>query len=93
MEKIPDALHVPAQAVFEKDGKPIVWVQNRGRWEERPVQLVKRSETIMVLAGGVKPGETIAMGDPYPRRTAGTKGEQKKSGGNPMGAMPAGGAK
>lgn len=93
VEKVANALHVPAQAVFEKDGKPMVWVQNKGRWEERPVQLVKRSESIMVLAGGVEPGETIAMADPYPKKSAAKKGEEKKSGGNPMGAMPAGGAK
>jgi HlyD family secretion protein len=91
VENIPDALHVPAQAVFEKDGKHVVWVQNKGRFEERPVQLVKRSESIMVLAGGVEPGETIAMADPYPRRTGSEKKGEKKSGGNPMGGMPAGG--
>ncbi len=93
VERIPDALHVPAQAVFEKDGKPIVWVQKGNRFEERPVQLVKRSESIMVLAGGVEPGENIAMSDPYPTRAAAAKKGEKKSGGNPMGAMPAGGAK
>ena len=93
VEKIPNALHVPAQAVFEKDGKSIVYVQQRGRFEERPVQLVKRSESIMVLASGVKPGETIAMADPYPKKGAGSKKGEKKSGGGGMTGMPAGGGK
>ena len=30
IEKIPGALHVPVQAVFEKDGKPVVYVQSKG---------------------------------------------------------------
>jgi hypothetical protein len=91
VEKIPNALHVPAQAVFEKDGKAVVYVQKGQRFEERPVQLVKRSESVMVLAGGVQPGEVIAMGDPNARRDA-KKGD-KKSGGGAMGVMPSGGGK
>ena len=94
VEKIPNALHVPAQAVFEKDGKPVVYVQTGKRFEERPVKLVKRSESIMVLAEGVKPGETVAMADPYAKKGGSKKGGEKKSGGaGPMGVMPAGGAK
>lgn len=92
VEKIPNALHVPAQAIFEKDGKPVVYVQTGRRFEERPVKLVKRSESIMVLAEGVKPGEIIAMADPYPSKAAQKKGGDKKSGGGgPMGVMPGGG--
>lgn len=92
IEKIPNALHVPAQAVFEKGGKPTVFImQKNGKFEPREVQLVKRSETMMVLSGGVKPGEVIAMADPTADK-ADKKGKgEKKSGGGAMGVMPAGG--
>jgi HlyD family secretion protein len=92
VEKIPNALHVPAQAVFEKGGKPTVFVQKNGKFEPREVQLMKRSETMMVLAGGVQPGEVIAMADPTADKSdkKGKAGE-KKSGSGAMGAMPAGG--
>ena len=51
VEKIPNALHVPAQAVFQKNGKPTVFVQQKNsRFEPREVQLVKQSESMMVLA-------------------------------------------
>ena len=91
VEKIPNALHVPAQAIFEKNGQQVVFVQKGRRFEERPIQLLKRSESTMVLAGGVRPGETIALADPTASKTA-KKGD-KKGGANPMGAVPAGGAK
>lgn len=91
VEKIPTALHVPAQAIFEKDGRQIVYVQNGKRFEPRPVQIVKRSENTMVLSGGVQPGETIALADPTAKKS-GKKGEKKENG-NPMGAVPGGGAK
>ena len=78
VEKLPDVIHVPGQAVFEKGGKPIVYVQQKnGRFEPREVQLIKQSESLMVLGGGVQPGEIVALADP----TAGKNGkkDEKKS--------------
>jgi Barrel-sandwich domain of CusB or HlyD membrane-fusion len=92
VEKIPNALHVPAQAVFEKGGNPTVFVQQKnGKFEPREVQLVKRSETMMVLSGGVQPGEVIAMADPTADKADKKGKSDKKSGGGAMGVMPAGG--
>jgi HlyD family secretion protein len=92
VEKIPNALHVPAQAVFEKGGNPTVYVlQKNGRFEPREVQLVKRSETMMVLSGGVQPGEVIAMADPTADKADKKGKSEKKSSGGAMGVMPAGG--
>jgi multidrug resistance efflux pump len=89
VEKIPNALHVPAQAVFDKGGKPTVFVQKDGKFEAREVQLMKRSESTMVLSGGVQPGEVIAMADPTADKDKKNKGEKKQGGGGPMSGMPA----
>lgn len=88
VEKLSDVIHVPAQAVFQKNGQYLVYVQKKGKYEPRPVQLVKQSESMMVIASGVQPGEVVAMADP----TADKKknGEKKSQGGNPMGGMPGG---
>jgi hypothetical protein len=87
IEKIPDAIYIPAQAVFERDGKPVVYVKTDGRFEERLVQLLKRSESTMVISSGVKAGEEIALVNPT--RDTSKKKEEPKSGG---GASPMGGA-
>jgi HlyD family secretion protein len=77
VEKIPDALHVPAQAVFHENGKYLVYVQGSdGRYLPREVELRKQSESTMVLAGGVKPGETIALSNPTAQKSD-QKDEQK----------------
>jgi len=92
VEKMSDVTHVPAQAVFQKNGQYLVYVQKNGKFEPRPVQLVKQSESMMVIASGVQPGEIVAMADPFADKSK--KGEKKSSGGgggNPMGGMPAGG--
>jgi hypothetical protein len=89
VEKIPNAIHVPAQAVFEKEGKPVVYVKVGERFEPRFVKLSKRSESAVVIAEGLKPGETIALADPFAR--PGQKKEEKPSqGGPPMGGMGGG---
>ena len=90
VEKIPDVLHVPAQAVFNKDGKYTVFVQGKdGKFTAREVQLIKQSESTMVLSGGVQPGEIIAMSDPTAKKNE-KNGDKKGSSTNPMGGMPGG---
>jgi hypothetical protein len=92
IEKIPDALHVPAQAIFQKNGKPTVFVEQKNkRFLPREVQLVKQSESMMVLASGVQPGEIVALSDPTADKSGKKeKGEKKSPGGSPMGGMPGG---
>ncbi|MCX6622319.1 MAG: efflux RND transporter periplasmic adaptor subunit [Acidobacteria bacterium] len=86
VEKIPSAIHVPNQAVFEHDGKPIVYVKLHGRFEERPIRIFKRSESTTVVAGGLKEGELIALANPTEKKT------DKKGGGSaPAGGFPGGG--
>jgi HlyD family secretion protein len=88
VEKIPNAIHIPAQAIFEKDGKPAVWVQSGHRFQQRTVKLARRSESTMVIADGLKPGEVIALSDPT-AKPSDKKGEKKGAG---MPGVPAGGA-
>jgi len=89
LEKVPNALHVPAQAVFEKDGRQIVWVKSGGRWDEREVKPLKRTESTMIIASGVSPGEVVALSDPNAK--PGEKKDKGANSGSPMG-LPGGGA-
>ena len=88
VEKVPNALHVPVQAIFEREGRPVVFVKTGGRFEERAVKPLKRSESVMVLAEGVKPGEVVALSNPM----ADKSGEKKQTGGGKGPALPTSGA-
>jgi multidrug efflux pump subunit AcrA (membrane-fusion protein) len=91
VEMIPNALHVPAQAIFEKNGKPTVFVQQKNKkFLPREVQLVKQSESMMVLASGVQAGEIVALSDPTAAKTGKKEKSEKKSQAGPMGGMPGG---
>ncbi|MGE5569409.1 MAG: efflux RND transporter periplasmic adaptor subunit [Rhodospirillales bacterium] len=70
VEKIPDAIHIPVQAVFEKEGKLVVFVKHGDEFEERVVKPLKRSESTMVIAEGLNPGELLALADPTASRSA-----------------------
>ncbi|MEJ7606496.1 MAG: efflux RND transporter periplasmic adaptor subunit [Bryobacteraceae bacterium] len=91
LEMIPNAINIPNQAVFEKDGKQIVYVRKQNKWQEREIKPLKRSESVMVIASGLNPGDTIAMSDPNAR--PGDKKKDKPPGASPMGGMPAAGGR
>jgi hypothetical protein len=87
VESIPNALHVPSQAIYRQNGKPIVYVQGKdGKFTAREVALVKQSESFMVLASGVEAGEVVALSDPTLSKAADkmSKTEEKKGSGTGM---------
>lgn len=63
IEKIPNTLYVPLQAVFEKGGKTVVFARNGNRYEERTVKLGKRTESQVAVVEGLRDGEWIALSD------------------------------
>jgi multidrug resistance efflux pump len=89
LEKIPNAINIPNQAVFEKDGKQIVYVRGPKGWEERVIRPMKRSESVMVIASGVQPGDVIAMSDPFAK--PGDKKKDKPASASPASGLPGGG--
>lgn len=90
VEKIPNAIHIPNQAVFEKDGKLVVYVKQGNRFEPREFKALKRSESTMVIASGLQPGEVIALADPTENKSG---KEKKKAGAGAMSGIPGGAGK
>ncbi len=87
VDKITNAIHIPAQAVFEKDNKLVVYVLEGKTFVARPIKIAKRSESTLVVADGLKAGETIAMANPEVKPGSKQKDDKGGSGG-PMNALP-----
>jgi hypothetical protein len=87
VEKIPNAINVPAQAVFEREGRYVVFVKEGNRFVMRTIKLMKRSENTMVIAEGLKAGDEIALTDPEAKPGSKTP-EKGGESGAPM--MPGG---
>ncbi len=64
VEKIPDGILVPPEAVFEKNGRSVAYVLNGSRFEERTVQVTRRAKSQLLIASGLRPGEKVALKDP-----------------------------
>jgi len=81
--EIPSALHVPRQAVFQKNGKTHVFVRVGDRFEPREVKVAQRTESRAVVEG-LAEGTEIALVDPTASKPAAPSSSTP---------MPAGGAK
>jgi hypothetical protein len=90
VEKVTNAVYVPNQSIFEKDGKPLVYVKMKDRFEPRPIQIAKRSETVSIISSGIKPGEVIALQDPTISPEERKKKQEQKKGGGAAAVMPMG---
>ena len=59
-----DAVVVPRQAVFDRDGKTIVYRQKADAFEPVPVELGAATSGRVVIKTGLSPGAVIALRDP-----------------------------
>jgi HlyD family secretion protein len=82
--QLDDALHVPRQAVFEKNGKNHVFVRAGSGFDQREVKVVQRTEGRVALEG-VDAGTEIALVDPATLRT-------RTAGAAPASPLPGGGS-
>lgn len=64
VEKVPNALTMPAQALFQKSGQNVAYVWRAGQFEERIIEIGRRSGDKILVAKGVNAGEQVALRDP-----------------------------
>lgn len=62
--RLPNVLLVPAAAMFTVDGKPVVYVERGGDYVPTDVQIIRRGRDQIALAGGVEPGDKVALTQP-----------------------------
>ena len=61
--RVENVLHVPRQAIFEKAGKPVVYVRRGNRFEATPVKPTHRTETRVAIEG-LAEGTEVALVNP-----------------------------
>jgi len=84
-DQVLNALYLPRQAVFDKDGKPVVYVRNGDKFDAREVKIQKRTES-QVAVEGVKEGDDVALVNPEAgRKKPGSKAPAPSGPGAPGG--------
>jgi HlyD family secretion protein len=65
-DRIPNVVLVPSEAVFQKDGEPVLYVLDGSMFVERAVQVSRRGKEQTVITAGVDPGARVASRRPGP---------------------------
>ena len=64
VQRIPDAIAIPAQASFLRSGQTVAYVWNGTAFQERAVQVERRSRDRILISNGLKAGDLVALKDP-----------------------------
>jgi multidrug efflux pump subunit AcrA (membrane-fusion protein) len=70
INRIPDAISIPSKALFTRDGKPIVYLSENGRYRPAPVEVLARNPDEVAISG-IPAGSMVTLVDVE-------KAEQKK---------------
>jgi len=65
-ERVPDVVLAPAEAIFQRDGAPVVYKLSGSMFVETPVTIRKRGKEQAIVDEGVSPGDRIATRRPAP---------------------------
>jgi RND family efflux transporter MFP subunit len=64
VDKVPNAIIMPAQALFQKSGQNLAYVWRGGEFQERKIEVRRRSGDKVMVANGVNAGDQVALRDP-----------------------------
>lgn len=64
VDRVPDALTIPAQALFQRSGRNVAYVWAGTQFEERSVDVGRRSGDKILIAKGLQVGDQVALKDP-----------------------------
>ena len=65
-DRLPNSTLVPAEAIFQKDGRPVVYKLNGSKFDEQPIEIVRRGREQAAVSAGVKTGDKLAVRRPEP---------------------------
>jgi HlyD family secretion protein len=64
VERIPNAITLPAQASFQKSGQTVAYIWDGSKFQERTIEIGRRSGDRVLVVKGLKPEERVALKDP-----------------------------
>ena len=62
VNRIPDAISIPSKALFTRDGKPIVYLANKGHYTAAGVQVQARNPDEVAVTG-IPAGSMVTLVD------------------------------
>ena len=65
-DRMPNVTLVPAEAIFQKDGRPVVYRLNGSKFDEQSIEIVRRGREQAAVSAGVNAGDKLAVRRPEP---------------------------
>jgi HlyD family secretion protein len=64
VDRVPNAIVIPAAAIFRKTGRMVVYVRHGSRFDELKVEVARRSGEDALITQGLDTGQQVALRDP-----------------------------
>lgn len=79
VDEVPQVLSIPVAAVFDREGKSVVFRRSGGGFAQQLVTLGAENDTYVLVENGLSEGDEIALADPTVKAvsTLSAKGEKK----------------
>jgi HlyD family secretion protein len=65
-DKLPNVTLVPAETIFQKDGRPVVYRLRGAKFDEQIIEIARRGREQAAVSAGVNPGDKLAVRRPEP---------------------------
>ena len=65
-DRLPNTTLVPVEAIFQKDGRPVVYRLDGSKFDEQPIEIVRRGREQAAVSAGVTAGDKLAVRRPDP---------------------------
>jgi HlyD family secretion protein len=65
-EKLPNVTLVPAETIFQKDGRPVVYRLHGSKFDEQVIEITRRGREQAAVSAGVSAGDKLAVRRPEP---------------------------
>ncbi|HEX6464764.1 MAG TPA: efflux RND transporter periplasmic adaptor subunit, partial [Vicinamibacterales bacterium] len=63
-DKVPNMTLVPAETIFQHNGRPVVYRLHGSKFDEQVIDIVRRGREQAAVSAGVEPGDKLAMHRP-----------------------------
>jgi HlyD family secretion protein len=64
VDRVPDAIAIPVQASFQREGDTLAYVWDGSKFRERIIEVGRRSGDRILVSKGLRPGDRVALKDP-----------------------------
>jgi multidrug efflux pump subunit AcrA (membrane-fusion protein) len=64
VDRVPDAITIPVQAMFQRSGQTVAYVWDGAKFRERLITVGRTSRNSVLVVKGLNAGDRVALKDP-----------------------------